>query len=381
MIPILLGTTELGEEIFYNYIPYESRGIAISAATRSGKSTLLFENKRQVRKQVPEAQIVSIARDRDEFRQRDEIPFIIAGERGEIPLDPKLSNQLGQLTRKMHLDLILDVNSLQTEKEQDEEMSGFINGLQMDHDERFWKKPCFLYIDEVQMICKQGVTAFPKTRDAIVKLAHTCLKKNILPTVASHKMKDFYVNARDELTNHVVGYLDNIDQQEFACELLKLPKSESKIIDSFGETRGKFYVRGFDICKKAEMIQVKPSKLYPKGEVIIPKLDYETLQKAQALRESINLKDDISIETQLRFENAELQGRVDLLSMNQMTPENMKTIFRNGVLEGYRQSTNDQAKMVREFIRNNSGIFGKFKRDVVTIKQIEDSEGKTRLVL
>lgn len=381
MIKILLGIIETGEEIFYNYIPYESRGIAISAATRSGKSTSLFENKREFRRKIPEAQIVSIMRDRDEIRQRDEIPFIVAGQKGEIPIDPKLSKQLGENTRKMHLDLLFDINSLKTEKEQDEAISGFIEGIQLDDDERFWKKPCILYIDEVQKLCKQGATAFPKTRDAIVSLAQTCLKKNILPIVASHKMRDFYVNARDEITNHMVGYLDNVDQQEFACELLKLPVSEAKTIDSFGETRGKFFVRGFDICKKASMIQVKPTKLYEKGEIKIPRLDLETLQKAKTLRDSISIKDEVSIESHLRFEIASMRGEIDVLSMNQMTETNMQRIFRDGLLQGYRESTNDQAKMVRDFIENNSGIFGKFKRDVVTIKQVVGSDGKTRLEL
>jgi hypothetical protein len=118
-IKIKIGEAESGEEIFYNYIPYDSRGIALSAATRSGKSSLLFQLKREFRKQVPDAQIVSIARDRDEFRQRDEIPFMIIGEKGEIPIDVKLAKQLGENVRKMHFDVIVDINSLKTEKEQD----------------------------------------------------------------------------------------------------------------------------------------------------------------------------------------------------------------------------------------------------------------------
>lgn len=345
---LVIGYDPAGNPITYQHISFKSRGIALSAATRSGKSTLLFEIKREIKRKLPEAQIVSIARDRMEFLQRDDIPFVIIGNKGEVPIDPKLAKQLGENVRKMHVDAILDINSLQTEKEKDEMVSQFIIGLQTDDEERFWAKPCFLFIDEVQILCKAGATAFPKTRDAIVNLAQTCLKKNILPIVASHKMKDFYVNARDEITNHLVGYLDNIDQQEFACELLKLPRSESKKIDDFGKTRGTFYVRGFDICDNATIIQARATKIYEDGEIIIPKLSLENIQKASALRESLKIEDDVSVETRLRFENASLQARNDVLSQTQMTEDNIVKLREEGFKIGYNKSTEDSVKTFEE---------------------------------
>lgn len=342
-IEITIGYDVAENPITYKYTPYDSRGIAVSAATRSGKSTLLFQMKRDFKEKVPEMQLVSIARDRDEFRQRDEIPFIIIGNQGEIPIDPKLARQLGENVRKVHCDVIVDINSLQTEKEQDEFVSQFIRGLQTDNDERFWSKPCGLFIDEIQILCKSGSTNFPKSRDAIVVLAQTCLKKNILPIVASHKMKDFYVNARDEITNHLVGYLDNIDQQEFACELLKLPYTMSKKIDEFGNTKGRFFVRGFDIIKTATEIQVKPSKIYAKGEIIIPKLGLEARVQASALRESLKIEDEVSVETRLRIENTRLQSRNDDLSETQMTEANIVKFRGEGFKIGYNKSTEDAA--------------------------------------
>ena len=340
---ITLGYAANDLPIEYKYVQYDSRGIAVSAATRSGKSTLLFQIKREFKKKIPEMQIVSIARDRDEFRQRDEIPFIIIGNSGEIPIDPKLAKQLGENVRKMHCDVIVDLNSISTEKEQDELVSQFIKGLQTDADESFWSKPCGLFIDEIQILCKSGSTNFPKSRDVIVNLAGTCLKKNILPVVASHKMKDFYVNARDEITNHIIGYLDNIDQQEFACELLKLPSEKSQIIDSFGDTRGRFFVRGFDIVKTATEIQVKPDKIYEKGKIIIPKLPVADRTKADALRDSFQIENDISIETRLRLQNTKLQSRNDDLSETQMTEENIIKFREEGFKTGYNKSTVDSA--------------------------------------
>ena len=366
---LVIGFDPAGNPITYKHLSFKSRGIALSAATRSGKSTLLFELKREIKRKIPEAQIVSIARDRMEFLQRDEIPFIIVGNKGEIPIDPKLAKQLGENIRKMHVDVILDINSLQTEKEKDEMISQFIMGLQMDNDERFWAKPCFLFIDEIQILCKAGATAFPKTRDAIVNLGQTCLKKNIVPIVASHRMKDFYVNVRDELSNHVVGYLDNIDQQEFACELLKLPRTESKKIDSFGETRGTFYVRGFDICKTATIIQAKATKIYEDGEIIIPKLSLENIQKATALRQSLKIEDDVSVETRLRFENASLQAMNDELSQTQMTNDNIVKFREEGFKIGYNRCTEDSVKTIEE--SKPTGLAGLIKHGPnVTVKQI-----------
>ena len=337
-----------GNPIPYKYIPFESRGIAINAATRSGKSTLLFEFKREFRKKVPNVQIVSIAQDRDEFRQRDEIPFFIIGNNGEIPIDVTLARQIGENTRMQHSNVIVDLNSLLTEKEQDDFASEFLKGLQMDRDESFWEKPCILFLDEVQALCSSGSTKFPKTRDAIVNLAKTCLKKNILPILVSHRMKDFYVNARDEITNHILGYLDNIAQQEFACETLKLPYTAIQKIDEFGKTRGRFFVRGFDITDDAIEVSTKPSKFYEKGKVTIPKLSLEDLQRANALRQSIRIEDNVSVETRLRFCNAEQQARIDELSQTQMTKENIVKMRKEGFKIGYNKAIDDAAETIIE---------------------------------
>lgn len=376
-IIITLGYDAADAPITYKYVPYDSRGIAVSAATRSGKSTLLFQIKREFKKMVPDMQIVSIARDRDEFRQRDEIPFIIVGNSGEIPIDPKLAKQLGENVRKMHCDVIVDLNSITTEKEQDEFVSQFIKGLQVDSDESFWSKPCGLFIDEIQILCKSGSTNFPKSRDAIVILAGTCLKKNILPVVASHKMKDFYVNARDEITNHIIGYLDNTDQQEFACELLKLPYEKSQIIDSFGDSRGRFFVRGFDIVKTATEIQVKPEKIYQKGRVIIPKLSSMDRIKADELRESFKIENDISVETRLRLQNTKLQSRNDDLSETQMTHENIVKFQEGGFRIGYNKSIDDTARTIEE--SRPTGIVGLVKHGIQY--SIIDDGWKKKLVI
>lgn len=361
-ILILIGYDGQNNAHWYIYKQYDSRGIALSAATRSGKSTLLFNLKAEFREKIPEMQIVSIARDRDEFRQRDTIPFIIIGNNGEIPIDVKLAKQLGEKVRMHHLDVIVDINSLKTEKEQDEFVSQFIMGFQLDQDEKYWKRPAALFIDEVQILCKSGSTSFPKSRDAIVNLAQTCLKKNILPVVASHKMKDFYVNARDEITNHIVGYLDNIYQQEFACELLKLAPENSKIIDGFGETRGRFFVRGFDINKTAVEIQVKPKKLYPKGEVIIPKLALEDRQRADALRNSLKLEDDVPVETRLRLINTAMQSKIDELSETQMTQENVVKFRGEGFIIGVNKTVDDIAQQIEE--ARPTGISGLVKHGI-----------------
>ena len=44
---ITLGYAANDLPIEYKYVQYDSRGIAVSAATRSGKSTLLFQIKRE----------------------------------------------------------------------------------------------------------------------------------------------------------------------------------------------------------------------------------------------------------------------------------------------------------------------------------------------
>lgn len=377
-ILITLGYDAAQLPIDYKYIPYESRGIAVSAATRSGKSTLLFQIKREFRKKIPEMQIVSIARDFDEVRQRDEIQFIIIGNRGEIPIDPKFARQLGENIRKMHFDVIVDLNSIGTEKEQDEFVSQFLKGLQLDNDESFWSKPCGIFIDEIQILCKSGSTNFPKSRDAIVQLVGTCLKKNILPVFASHKMKDFYVNARDELTNHAIGYLDNLDQQEFACELLKLPYEKAEIIDGFGEKRGKFFVRGFDITRKAVEIQVVPDKLYEKGRIIIPKLSPEERIKADALRDSLKIDEDVSIETRLRLQNTMLQSRNDDLSETQMTESNIVKFREEGFRIGYNNAITTTANEIED--SRPKGLMGKIVHGP-KIAIVERDGWKKKLVL
>ena len=367
-VELIIGYDASNKPVTYKYVKFESRGIGFNAATRSGKTSGIFDLKKQIRDKIPEAHIVSIAQDRDEFRQRDDIPFFIVGNNGEIPIDVTLARQTGEKTRMNHANVIVDLNSLLTEKEQDEFASEFLKGLQLDRNESFWEIPCFLFIDEVQTLCSGGATKFPKTRDAIVNLAKTCLKKGILPIFVSHRMKDLYVNARDEITNHVVGYLDNTSQQEFACELLKLPYTAVNQIDSFGKTRGKFFVRGYDISDNAVEIQTKPYKFYEKGRIIIPKLSLENIQRANALRESIRMEDNTSLETRLRFENQSLQAKVDELAQTQMTDDNMVKLRKEGFKVGYNKAIEVTAQQINEESENHKilGIIKHGKKAMVT---------------
>lgn len=374
MVKILLGTNNFGEEIYYNYIPFESRGIAINAVTRSGKSTLIFEIKRKLKSCGLDVQLVSIARDKVELLQRDEIDFILVGNGGEIPMDVKFARQTGQQVRMMHLDCIVHINSLPTEKEQDEYISEFLIGLQMDHDEKFWEKPCGLFLDEVQIICNSGATKYVKSKDTIAILAQTSIKKNIIPIVASHKMKDFYSNARDEITNHIVGYIDNPAQRKFACELLNLDPSASETIRSFQNAKGTFYFEGADIHSPATIVKIKANKFYENGRIIVPKLTLQGLQKAKALLHSLDLKEQMSKETALQFEVANLRTDNDTLSQNQMDDYTRNHIFDQGKKAGIREE-HDRCLNIINHIKDETEtkLFYRGPKVIVVTRVIHDS--------
>lgn len=374
---IEIGENEVGEMLCYDYLPYESRGIMISAVTRSGKTTLVFELVKRFKNCEIKPQIVMISKAGDECRLRDEIDFIIIGNHGDIPIDVNYARILGENVRKEGYDVIIDITSLKTEKEQDEFVSDFFIGLQLDDQQKYWKKPCVVFYDEVQLACNSSKGS--RSRDIISTMAQTCLKKNILPIFVSHSLRDVYARCRDELVNHIIGYIDNPRQRDFACEVLNLPSSESDTINNFREVRGKFYVEGVDISIPAKVIRVKPSKIYPKGELIIPPISEQGSKLVEELRMSLS-DIPVSQETQMKNQLQKLNAQNYRLSLNQMSEDNKQRIFQMGVTDGWKQSAENCRNVIND-VKNRLGKKSLFHKPVDIIVKTVIENGKEFLTV
>jgi hypothetical protein len=375
MTSIILGKTLAGEEISYNYIPYESKAILVQGITGSRKTSLILELAKRFAKAEPRPQIVIISREGEEAKLRDVIPFVLVGQEGEIPIDEGLAHELGENVRKQHADVIIDIISLKTEKQQDEFISQFIDGILLDGQQKFWK-PCVVIIDEVQIFANSSRGS--KSRDAITRMVQVCRKRGIVPIFASHKMKDFYHGSRDECGNSIIGYLRNPRDRSFACELLNLSGSGADAISDFqNEPRGRFYAEGSDITHPAKIFVLDSVKYPQDDKFAIPRLSLGGLQKADALRESFDVTNKMSLETQLRFDNARLQSLVDRLSLTQMSQENIQRICKEAKDEGW----NEAIQHAYHIMLNNEdrNLFGIRKSHQVQL--VKKSDGRRTLIL
>jgi hypothetical protein len=346
MSKILLGKDNQGSEVYFNYEPYQSKSILVQGITGSRKTSLILELIKRFNKTQPRPQIIVISREQEESVLRKEISFILVGEEGEIPIDVKLAQQLGEQTRKQYKDVMVFLTSLKTEKEQDEFLASFIDGLMMDGQQRFWK-PLLFVIDEAQLFCNSSKSS--RSRDAIVRLIELGRKRGIIGIFSSHQMKDFYVRARAECGNGIIGYLRNPSDREFACDLLNIPKSEADNINGFrDEPKGRFYAEGSDIVIPAKIFLLESTKYSNEEKFTIPKLSFEARQKADALRQSLKLEDNVSIESRLRFELSSLQSQVDTLSETQMTDKNIVKFKEEGFMIGYNKCTDDTYHRIEE---------------------------------
>ena len=313
MVQIQLGKISDTEEMLFNYEPKKTLATHVFGITGSRKTSLQLEMIKKFKQQQPTPQIVIFSREGDELALRNDFDLILIGQDGEVPIEIKLAKMMGENTRKQHLDVIIDLSSIKTEKEQDEFLANFLDGLMMDGQRHFWKKPCVVMIDEVQLFCNSSSS---KSRDAIVRLVTLCRKRSIIPIFGSHQLKDFYWKARNDVGNVIIGYLKDPKQREAACELLKIPISEADTIAGFkDEPKGRFYAEGFDMASPAKVF-ILENKPYPESEEI-PKISLEGLDKAKTFLHSLQPKDQLSVESQLRFELAETRNLADKLALTQ----------------------------------------------------------------
>lgn len=357
MSQLLLGKTLPDNQPFgLNLVPKKTLATHVFGITGSRKTSLQLHMIKEAKKKHPDAQVVIFSREGDEVVLRKYFDMILIGNNGEIPIDVKLAKLTGEQIRKQGQSVIIDITSLKTEKEQDEYMAGVLDGLMLDDQRKFWKRLCIVMIDEVQLYCNSSAS---KARDAIVRLVTLSRKRSIIPIFGSHQLKDMYWKARNDIGNVIIGYLKDPDQRVKACELLMIDKSEADTIAGFqNEPFGRFYAEGYDLTTPAKVFQLENDP-EPDLDGEIPPLSVEGMQQADALRQSLSSKDKLSLETQLRFEIAELRSRNDQLSLNQISEKNILGYKEEGFKIGYNKAIDDT---LRDFeLSRPSGIVGMFK--------------------
>lgn len=379
MSQLLLGkSVSDGLPFGLKLVPKKTLATHIFGISGSRKTSLQLHLIKSAKIQDVKTQVVIFSHEGDELALRKDFDFILFGNEGEIPIDVKIGKHVGEQVRKSGVDVIIDLTSIKTEKERDGYMADVLDGLMLDNDRRFWKNTLIVMIDEVQIYCNSTAS---KARDAIINLVTLGRKRSIVSIFASHQLKDMYYQARNEIGNNIIGYLKNPSQRLAACDLLMVPKSEADTIASFqNEPHGRFYAEGYDLSSPAKVFILENTP-YPDLDGEIPKISLQGMQKADALRDSLNIKDQMSVESQLRFEITELRSKNDQLSLNQMSTAMIERLYKEGISEGYRQATNTLAKKVSDFIQENTGIGGLFKRHAVIINKIQRPDGKYDLVM
>lgn len=357
MSQLLLGKTIPDNQPFgLNLVPKKTLATHVFGITGSRKTSLQLHMIRQAKKENPHAQVVIFSREGDELVLRKYFDLILIGNDGEVPIDVKLARLTGEQIRKQGMSVIIDITSLKTEKEQDEYMAGVLDGLMLDGQRKFWQRLCIVMIDEVQLYCNSTAS---KARDAIVRLVTLSRKRSIIPIFASHQLKDMYWKARNDIGNTIIGYLKDPDQRLKACELLMIDKSEADTIAGFQqEPFGRFYAEGYDLTTPAKVFQLE-NEAEPDLDGEIPPLSIQGMQKADALRVSLSSKDNLSLESQLRFEITDLRSRNDQLSLNQMSEKNVMGYKEEGFKIGYNRAIEDT---LRDFeLARPKGITGIIK--------------------
>ena len=387
MSQIILGNEILHGVLNLKIKPFETKHILLHGISGSGKSNLLelmidqlhdltFE---ELIKYFPElaSKVNMVIFDTEsEFGRvrKHNKDFIILGNEGEMPIDLKQAREIGKQIRIQKLNVIIQLASLESEDEREEFVANVIRGM-LDVPTEYWNNITAVVIDEIQLYCSGSKKT--KSRDAVVTLTQTGRKRGLLGIFATQGIKDFYKNARDQCANRIIGYTDDPDNRELACELLGMPKSESdKFLELGKEPKGRFYARGTEIGTgesqipimfRSKLIQWTHSEKYA-----IPKPTEYVLQKAEDLRKSLVGAVNVSNETMLRQELQRANNENTMLKQNQMDEQTKQRIINEATQSAYLkgvQKAMDEArleiKMLNEIYEKSRFPFRKVKTVIV----------------
>lgn len=377
---IVSENQKTGETLSFEIVPYNTRGILINGITGSRKTTLILEMLRRFDKISPRPQQVIISREGEEQKLRKDYPLIIIGNRGEIPMDINLASQLGRKVRMSKLDFIVNIVSLKTEKEQDEFLSAFLDGMMMDDEQEYWNNTCVIVIDEIQEYAPNYKAT--KSRDAIKRITTLGKKRGLILLAASHSVKDFHYSARKEIDNRIVGYLREENDRKAACELLTLEESKRDIFLEL-DGSGRFMVWGSSICKQPKIFELESDAVEQEERFVVPELPLSYKKKADQIMKSLDIKNDIPVETRLRIENEHLRIENLELKENQLTPEHEDRIYEKGKQFGIMIGNERNLETIKKLVQcyEAKPISKIFKREVKIIKVSESENGITDIRL
>lgn len=380
---IRIGSNSMGGFEYYNYTAYQSRGVLVNGINGSRKSSMLEElAKRFMTAELESGDIrpivVVIDLESEFGRLRKTNPdIVVIGEDGEISLDVKIAEELGRQIRLQNVNTVIQLDSFQTESENELFLANFIKGMML-KEAKFPEicRPVVLILDEGQDWAGNGKTTL--SREAIRMCVQRGRKFGILPIIAVQDVTELYVRIRSQLENRIIGYHKEEAQRKMSARIIGLgEKRAEEFLHLRNEPLGRFWCEGADISKTPVLIQLESQKHENKYEV--PKISEAGLKKADKLRESLQ---HIPLSDNARLKNmiSNLESQNYKLILNQMTEDNKQRIYQLGKIEGYKETATTYANMIAEIKKRSEKktLIGKPTPIVVNVVHVD---GKPILVL
>lgn len=331
---IELGKTTNGNVISYDYIPYETRGILIQGISGSRKTSLLEEFlARSLNGDIKPQQIIfdkgpELAR----LRKYDE-NYLIIGDDGELPITVDTAFLLGTESRIHRQNMIIQMPYLKAEKDQNEFIDKFLEGMNSIKDPKFWL-PTFVVIDEAQQFC--GGDKSTSCRDAIVRLCSTGRKYGLTPILVTQGIKDLYIRAREQLDNRIIGFTMEPQSRAVAAELLMMEKSKSDcFIDLKNEPKGRFMTWGSAITSETLEFKLESTKYTHEQKFEVPPTPRKIHDLADKLRKKIDENSEISEETKTAGKINHLESRIKSIHDGIGLPYDLKAIEKAAKTKGW----------------------------------------------
>ncbi len=231
--------------------------LLVQANSGGGKSWLLRRIAEQTFGTVP---IIIIDKEGEFSTLREKYGFILAGEGGETPADPRSAGLLAEKLLELHASAICDLYDTFRKNPAGRHIwvMNFCNAL-LDAPKKYWR-PYILIVDEFHTFVPEKGFGESVASESIIGVSTAGRKRGCCLIGATQRLGKVRKDATAELLNRLIGpTFEDIDLER-AAALLSVTREDKK--QFFEEMRvlepGRFYALGRALTKTRTLFQVGP---------------------------------------------------------------------------------------------------------------------------
>ena len=251
MSKVVLGTAE-GKAVHLDLDVLLTTRLLVTADSGGGKTVLLKRLCEQIFGKIP----IHIIDPEGEFSPlREKFGFVLVGQGGETPADPRSAELVAQTLLKERASVVCDLYEMKPSMRH-EFVKNYCDAL-IDAPKSLWH-PTIVIVDEAHLFCPEGKAGESLATDSVKALSTRGRKRGICPIFATQRLAEFNKGASSMCLNRLVGGTFEDVNQKRALDVLSVASEEKAAV--LKELKllppGDFYALGRAICKERTLIHV-----------------------------------------------------------------------------------------------------------------------------